>query len=84
MWGLVRLLVAQMDHGRKRPAQEMFPCAGNSNPDPRKSQPINKVHKKGRQPIKSSLAQRYKTWLALVAHIYNPSYSGGRDQEDHG
>jgi hypothetical protein len=22
--------------------------------------------------------------LALVAHAYNPSYSGGRDQEDHG
>jgi hypothetical protein len=21
---------------------------------------------------------------ALVAHVYNPSYSGGRDQEDHG
>jgi hypothetical protein len=21
---------------------------------------------------------------ALVAHAYNPSYSGGRDQEDHG
>jgi hypothetical protein len=21
---------------------------------------------------------------ALVAHTYNPSYSGGRDQEDHG
>jgi hypothetical protein len=46
-----------MDHGRKRPAQEMFPCAGNSNPDPRKSQPINKVHKKGRQPIKDGLTR---------------------------
>jgi hypothetical protein len=22
--------------------------------------------------------------LALVAHAHNPSYSGGRDQEDHG
>jgi hypothetical protein len=23
------------------------------------------------------------SWV-LVAHVYNPSYSGGRDQEDHG
>jgi hypothetical protein len=26
---------------------------------------------------------RIISW-ASVAHIYNPSYSGGRDQEDHG
>jgi hypothetical protein len=25
-----------------------------------------------------------KTSRVLVAHAYNPSYSGGRDQEDHG
>jgi hypothetical protein len=27
--------------------------------------------------------QRCLSWV-LVAHICNPSYSGGRDQEDHG
>jgi hypothetical protein len=26
---------------------------------------------------------RWKERLALVAHVCNPSYSGGRDQEDH-
>jgi hypothetical protein len=26
----------------------------------------------------------FKTILQPVAHTYNPSYSGGRDQEDHG
>jgi hypothetical protein len=29
------------------------------------------------------MAVMKKTWM-LVAHTYNPSYSGGRDQEDLG
>jgi hypothetical protein len=24
----------------------------------------------------------YRNWPGMVAHTYNPSYSGGRDQED--
>jgi hypothetical protein len=73
-----------MDSKSKSQNSRAVSVLQDSNHDPQKRQPISKVHKKGRQPIKSSLAQRYKTWLALVAHIYNPSYSGGRDQEDHG
>jgi hypothetical protein len=29
-------------------------------------------------------SQKFNSRQALVAHICNPSYSGGRDQEDHG
>jgi hypothetical protein len=33
-----------------------------------------------------NISPLHKTWLGQVpvAHAYNPSYSGGRDQEDHG
>jgi hypothetical protein len=35
---------------------------------------------------KKKKIQEEKLWLSqeLVAHAYNPSYSGGRDQEDQG
>jgi hypothetical protein len=35
------------------------------------------------EALSSNLNQKKKSWV-LVAHAYNPSYSGGKDQEDHG
>jgi hypothetical protein len=48
---------------------------------------------KGSIEVKSQPGQKYETppekqtkskYWALVTHTYNPSYSRGRDQEDHG
>jgi hypothetical protein len=33
--------------------------------------------------MSSSIKKHLWSWV-LVAHTYNPSYSGGRDQEDNG
>jgi hypothetical protein len=33
-------------------------------------------------PVRMATNKKTNSW-ALVAHAYNPSYSGGRDQEDH-
>jgi hypothetical protein len=37
---------------------------------------------KKRGPVEDLPSKNKNSW-APVAHTYNPSYSGGRDQEDH-
>jgi hypothetical protein len=44
---------------------------------------IKKMEKMGERSQQQNYSRKFYSW-ALVAHTYNPSYSGGRDQEDRG
>jgi hypothetical protein len=45
--------------------------------------PCLKNTKKKKKKLKGSFVQSILSGLVPVAHSCNPSYSGGRDQEDH-
>jgi hypothetical protein len=49
---------------------------------PQSSKPSKESVLKEEEVICQNLLKTNASWV-LMAHCYNPSYSGGRDQEDH-